>query len=764
MNRSIPTPAIAARSAVPPAPRPTAVLATVAVLALALAGTATAAEGERCAHYDPLRQAFFGTTHLHTGFSFDAAIRFVPSTPREAYAFAKGKQKLPGVDSWGLVRREYEIDRPLDWGAVTDHAEHFGEIGICKSEHFGLDPEPAAKYSLDCQLLRGFYYAPGETTGPGDEGVLVPAEGGTRTPPGFKRTQASNAFTILVAPGLAPGAKNIRLPLCESGLADCDASELSVWQSIQSAAHEAYERCEFTSFVAYEAASTPSGTNWHRNVIFRNEHVIERPISAIDMAAVENPDPDTVPPEILRAPAVEKLWNGLREQCLEAGTGCDVLTIPHNSNLGGGIWAGTRALVPPLFFDPRGQTVEAQRQDAADRQSMEPLVEIFQDKGSSECRFDPRFDQGVGTSDELCDFEILDTTTLLGASGVGSGGGSGGVPPSAFNERAFVRNVLKDGLRYQQQLGVNPFKLGIVAASDSHIGAMGWHPENATYGGHEGIEDAIPIATPNNMQNNSGGHSVAWAEENSRDAIFDALKRRETYGTSGTRPIVRFFGGWGDGFAARCSRPQELAKSGYEHGVPMGGDLDAAPSVAQGGRPRFLFAAWKDDFIATPLQRVQVVKGWLDAAGDTHEQVIDVAGGPNDASVDPETCAPVGAGHDALCGVWEDTGFDPAQAAFYYLRVLENPVCRYSTHICRETYGVDPLSPSCGDQLLALQNGTPEQKEKALQAQNCCNNEQSAYFIQPVIQERAWTSPIWYTPPRAASAEASAASPRSAAK
>ncbi|NJL28906.1 MAG: DUF3604 domain-containing protein, partial [Thermoanaerobaculia bacterium] len=726
--------------------RPTLILTLLLTGAWATPARLAATEPvDRCGHYDPLRQPYFGTTHLHTGFSFDAAIRFVPSTPREAYLFAKGKAPLPGVNPWGIVDRAYEIDRPLDWGVVTDHSEHFGEIGICKSEHFkDIHPPDSARYSLDCQLINGFYWQPGE---PGPGGIPVAAEGGSNTPPAFKRTQASNAFTILVGAGLAPGSKNARMPLCESGAADCDASSLSVWKEIQHAAHDAYEPCAFTSFVGYEAASTPSGTNWHRNVIFRNEHVVARPITAIDMAEVENPDPNTVPMEWFRTPAVEKLWNGLREQCLDAGNGCDVLTIPHNSNLGGGVGGlnGAPVLVPPLFFDPRGRTTEERRKDAAARQQMEPLVEIFQDKGSSECRFDPRFNTGVGTTDELCSFEILDTTTLLGASGVGGGGGGAPVSPKGFTERAFVRNVLKDGLQYQQELGVNPFKLGIVAASDSHNGTMGWHPENATYGGHEGIQDAIPVTENNDIQNNSGGHSVAWAEENTRDAIFDALQRRETYGTSGTRPIVRFFAGFGKDFdGALCNDPEKLASTGYRSGVPMGGDLDQASSSRQGGKPRFLFAAWKDDFIKTPLQRVQVIKGWYDPkTQQTFEKVIDVAGGPNGAWVDPNTCEPTGPGHEKLCGVWTDDAFDAAQPAFYYLRVLENPVCRYSTHICRETYGIDPLSTSCANQLLALQSSDPV---KAAQAAACCNNETTAYFVQPVIQERAWTSPIWFTP------------------
>ncbi|MCH9646739.1 MAG: DUF3604 domain-containing protein [Deltaproteobacteria bacterium] len=716
---------------------------------------AAASSGDPCAHRDPLRQPFFGTTHLHTGLSFDAAIRFVPSTPDDAYRFARGLAPLPGVGPWGIVNETmYTNPRPLDWGMVTDHAEQFGEIGICLSDMIGGKRAPdSAYYSLDCQMIRGFYYKTGDGVELGADGQPIAIEDGSRLPPSAMRTSASNAFTILGGPGFITGSMNSRMPLCESGAADCDASGLSVWKSIQESAHDHNEPCEFTTFVAYEAASTPSGTNWHRNVIFRNENVIETPITAIDMAEVKNPDPNTTPPQYLRTPAVEKLWDGLRDQCLEATPKgglpqCDVLTIPHNSNLGGGVGNPDDPIIPPLFFDPRNA------EDAANRQQMEPLVEIFQDKGSSECRYDPRFAAGVGTSDELCNFEILDTTSLQGASGVGTAAGSGGVPPEAFNDRAFVRNVLKDGLAFQQQYGVNPFKLGIVAASDSHNGSMGWHPENSTYEGHEGIEDAIPVQAGNNIQNNSGGYSVVWAEENTRDAIFDAMKRRETYGTSGTRPVVRFFAGWGDAFNAQtlCKRPDRLADAGYTHGVPMGGDLDQAPSRAKAGknaRPVFLFSAYRDDNPneGALLQRVQLVKGWLDAEGNTHEKVIDVAGGPNDAWVNRDTCEPTGAGHEQLCGVWVDKTFDANQAAFYYLRVLENPVCRYSTHICRDKYQIDPLSTGCANGLTALaKSGNPADRLKAQQAAFCCNNEASDYYVQPVIQERAWTSPVWYSP------------------
>jgi hypothetical protein len=411
-------------------------------------------------------------------------------------------------------------------------------------------------------------------------------------------------------------------------------------------------------------------------------------------------------------------------------------------------------------------------------------VEIYQDKGSSECRWDPRFNEQVGLTrgdkkDEFCNFELLDTTSLTGASGVGSSERSGqAVPPSAFNERAFVRNVWKDGLKLAEEKfnGVNPFKMGVVASSDSHTGVMGWHPENEKWPGHLGIDDAVPVQRGSTIQNSSGGHSVVWAEENSRDSIFEALQRKETYGTSGTRIILRFFGGWT--FDDNLCR-MDFVPVGYAQGVPMGGDLPPRPASASKRRrpdgnrsshswrstkkwrsiktrkptkPRFIVAAWMDDFIGTPLEQLQIIKGWVDALGNTHEEVIRVAGekgAPNNpqTGVDKNSCQLKGGGFDSLCAVWEDPDFDPSERAFYYARAIERPVCRYSTLWCQKAFGLNPLNPAqCRKDLEKLQEGSELDQLKASFATACCSNEKTAPIVQTAIQERAWSSPIWYTP------------------
>jgi hypothetical protein len=688
---------------------------------------------EDCDSFDRLRQPFYGDLHLHTALSYDSSLRFVRPMPRDAYAFAQG-QPIVGTGKLGLPTRTYQISRPLDFGAVTDHAEHFGEIGLCKD--IGGFDQPG-KYSLDCQFINGFFYQPTLVNG---LPRIMPAAAA--------RGLAANFFFPLSIQADIAQSRASRLPVCTAGQADCDSSELAVWDEMQAAAEEAYDRtsaCSFTSFVAYENSSSPMTVNWHRNVIFRNDRVIDRPITAIDMAQViPNNDPRVerplfVPP----GPEPKIMWDGLQEQCLDAGNGCDVLTIPHNPNLGGALAKEDdrifeQGFAAGLFFDPRGDTQAERRAYALQRQKFEPLVEMYQHKGNSECRFDNRTGTGTDTTDELCDFELLDSGSILDAAGVSIGGDGGGddfTPPEDFPSRSYVRNLLKDGVGYEQSLGANPFKLGFISSTDSHNATMGHSPEDLSFGGHLAIEDAIPTLA---IQNSSGGQAGVWAEENSRDAIFEALKRKETFATSGTRIAPRFFGSFTFN-GNECM--QNFVNQGYSKGVPMGGDLSSAIGPKS---PSFIVQATADDFIGTPLQQLQVIKGWVDAQGDTHEAVYTVAGDPNNgASVDPDTCDPVGAGFSDLCTVFEDPDFDKTEPAYYYSRVIENPVCRFSTHWCKAEFGIDPLSASCHDQLEAAEGNFPLRGEEF---EFCCNGETDTPLVQPVIQERAWTSPIWYTP------------------
>jgi hypothetical protein len=275
---------------------------------------------------------------------------------------------------------------------------------------------------------------------------------------------------------------------------------------------------------------------------------------------------------------------------------------------------------------------------------------------------------------------------------------------------------------------VNPFKLGMIGSTDTHLGTPGLVSERDYPGHAAGLASSRLEAPPlvDSPLFNPGGLAAVWAEENSRDALFAAMRRRETYATSGPRLVVRFFAGW-DYPDDLCERPDFVAR-GYAGGVPMGGDLPAAPA---GAAPRFVLSALRDPGTearpGTRLQRLQIVKGWLGADGTTHERVYDVAGDPHsDAGVDLGTCEPSGPGADALCTVWTDPDFDPARRAVWYARVIENPTCRWTTQVCNAG-GV-----RCDD---------PETVGEGFEA--CCDAN-----VPKTVQERSWTSPIWFSPAR----------------
>ena len=611
---------------------------------------------EDCADFDVLRRPFFGDLHVHTTYSFDAVSGDVRTDPRDAYDFAQGQPLgLPPYDALGAPLRNVQIDRPLDFVAVTDHAELFGEVQTC------LTPGLPGHDSSECQQYR----------------AAIP-----------QLDQFASAGIQLFAINYLASPTPARFAFCGPGAADCLAQASLVWQDVQAAAEQFYDRtatCGFTTFVAYEWTANTNVQNLHRNVIFRNAVVPPLPISYVEQANAR------------------LLWTALHAQCLDLNNGCDALAIPHNSNLSNGI------MFRPV--NPGGAPLTAA--DAAFRAAMEPVVEVTQHKGDSECR------PGVLTNDELCGFEKWSGTRI-------------GLPPQAnqtYPPLLFVRNALKEGLVQEELLGVNPFRLGMIGGTDTHNTTPGAVREDQ-YQGHLGTRDATPalMMAPNaglgvigGAESNPGGLAVVWAEENSRDAIFDALRRREVYATSGPRPIVRFFAG--DLAEVACDRADFVTRA-YESGTSMGGEVGPVLGATS---PHFAVLAFKDPGEAgapgTPLQRVQIVKGWVDATGTAQEQVFEVAGDPgNGASVDTTTCTTSGPGSDSLCAVWTDPQFDREQRAFYYARVVENPVCRWSTRLCN-AQGVD-----C--------SGTPPTG-----LEQCCNP-----AVPKTIQERAWTSPVWYRP------------------
>lgn len=619
-----------------------------------------------CAERNPERTPFFGDLHVHTKNSFDAASYDVRNGPREAYRFARGEAVgLPPHDENGTPARSVQLDRPLDFAAVTDHSEFLAETTIC------LDPTLEGYDSRTCQSYRD-----GIPTG--------------------------RAYTVLGV-FLAP-TPPFRPEFCLEGY--CIPTIETVWEDSWDAAEEMYDRssdCNFTTFVAYEWTGSSGASNWHRNVIFRSRTVPRVPISFFEAT---NP---------------ELLYDALTAQCLDADEDCDVLVIPHNGNQSAG-----RLFVPER---PDGTPYEAA--DARRRRAMEPLVEVYQHKGASECTpggLDP-----LGSDDPECAFELLIPNVCSGDPGDApdckpicpEGGGFGGFLGTCISPNDFARGALRNGLSERERMGETPFQMGFIGSTDTHNGTPGAVEEDA-WEGHTGTQDSTPsrrlpadaLVQVTTARASPGGLAVIWAEENTRDSLFDAMRRRETYATSGTRITLRTFGGFGF-TPAICSDPG-LVANGYANGVPMGGELPPYPGT---GAPTFVISVLRDPEGA-PIRVVQVVKGWHDGA-TTHEVVYDVAGMANNgAGVDTATCEPSGAGLDAACTVFTDPDFDPSESAFYYVRVLENPTCRWSHRLCVEA-GVDCATQAEDDPMRA-----------------CCTA-----GLPETISERAWSSPIWYLPP-----------------
>ncbi len=609
---------------------------------------------EPCLDYNSLKNAYFGDLHVHTAYSQDASTQGTRNTPHDAYRFAKGEEVgLQPYDDRGKHARTRKIDRPLDFMAVTDHAEQLGEVRICNTP--GMD----GYNSWVCLMYRWFPRA---------------------------------AFFVMNI----KSTNAERFGFCGEDGQWCREAASGPWREIQNAAEIHYDNssaCQFTSFVGYEWTGARGEGNLHRNVIFRNADVPSLPTSFIEA--------NTSP----------RLMQALDRECMDKKGNCDAITIPHNSNLSNGL----------MFQTVRLDGEPISKADAERRARHETLVEVMQHKGSSECYYGA---YGNIAPDEQCSFEQLPYSTFLGK--YFSSQRTLPEPGSGF-----VREVLREGLRQEKKIGANPFKMGFIGSSDTHLATAGAVEED-NFAGHGGAgvpaNKEIPPGLTDNVEFNPGGLAVLWAEENARDALFSAMRRREAYGTSGPRIKLRFFGGWD--YPETLCASAEFVREGYQRGVPMGSDLATPPAdKADKQLPVFAVSALQDAGTAiksgNPLQRIQIIKGWVDAQGQSQEQVYDVAGNPdNGASVDLSTCKPLGQGYSQLCTVWQDPDFRSEQRAFYYARILENPSCRWSQQIC-SARGVD-----CAD---------PSTLTEGLEA--CCSAEH-----RPTVQERAWSSPIWYTP------------------
>ena len=462
----------------------------------------------------------------------------------------------------------------------------------------------------------------------------------------------------------------------------------SAWQQTVEAAEHHNDPGRFTTFVAYEFSSTPGGVNLHRNVIFSGNDVPALPFSAVDSV---NP---------------EDLWTWLDEQ---RANGIEALAIPHNSN-----WSQGKMFERT---DWAGEPIDAAY--AEQRRRNEPLVEITQGKGTSETH------PALSPNDEWADFELWRKNAMT----YGEDGSI--VFAEGATTGAFARDALRAGLEMEREIAANPYLFGFIGASDGH-NAAGSVEEDQHFG-HAGKMDGTPAARGSLPEGRQGlgetqfelemiewgasGLTGVWAEENTRESIYAALRRKEAFATSGPRIRVRFFAGYD--YPDDLPNQHRAAERAYAGGVPMGGELAARP----GNAPRFFVQAARAPREAW-LQRAQVVKSWIDESGETHERVFDVACSDgltpdpkthrcpdNGASVDLDDCSiSLDKGDVELVTLWSDPTFDPTERALYYARVLQNPTCRWSTWDAIRA-GVEPTSK-----------------------------------VPATIQERAWSSPIWIAP------------------
>jgi hypothetical protein len=462
----------------------------------------------------------------------------------------------------------------------------------------------------------------------------------------------------------------------------------SAWNETIAAADHFNDPGRFTAFIGFEWTSNTGGNNLHRNVIFRDNG---------DKAS--QVEPFTVyPPYGSDNPA--ELWKWM--EAYEKKTGGSVLAIAHNGNLSNG-------LMFPVI-EAFGKRLD--REYAEQRAKWERLYEATQTKGTGEVH------PFLSPNDEFAAFEIWDKGNLDGSV----------AKKKEMLEFEYARSALKNGLKLERQLGTNPYRFGLIGSSDAHTGLAAMEEDN--FFGKTVPQEPSPHRMTAAFVDNkatgvkimdwevgSSGYAAVWAKENTRTSLWDAMQRKETYSTTGTRMIVRFFGGWD--FTDQDADNRLPAQVGYTKGVPMGGNLRAAP---RGKAPTFLVAALKDP-IGANLDRYQIVKGWLDKDGNVHEKVYDVVWS-GDRRPGPDGKIPsVGStvdganatwtntiGAPELVKVWRDPDFDPSQPAFYYGRVIEIPTPRWTAYDARR-YGVRPLP------------GT-----------------------SMTVTERAYTSPIWYTP------------------
>ena len=605
----------------------------VAALPLLLALPVAAAAGGAT----PAANAYFGAVHVHTSYSFDAYTNGTLTSPAHAYQWAQGKP-IPG----GGGGPDLQIRQPLDFYAVSDHAEWLGVFKLME------DPgNPLSKLPMAADIT------------------------------------AANPNTRMQA--FAKVLRDFSMGKADPALNNPEVNA-TVWKDIAATADAYYRPGEFTTFPAFEWSANPEMRNLHRVVLFANSNQLPERV----LSSAGSTDPET-------------LWAWMGEQ---RARGATLLAIPHNGNASDGLMFSLQTQDGKPLSEAYIRT----------RAANEPLYEITQIKGTSETN------PALSPNDEFAGFEQWDYT--LSADGL----------RPTRRKGSFARQALLDGLSFAAKGMGNPFHYGFIGDSDTHNAAAS--NEEYNYSGKfafennphvrlEGVKGQPPHQVQQVREFSSGGLAGVWASENTREAIYDAMLRRETFGTTGPRIKVRFFGGWD--FAADDVASADFGARGYARGVPMGGTLKGP---GKGAAPTFLVWATKAADSGN-LDRIQLVKGWLDASGAQQEKIYNVswsgertldAGGELPAvgnTVDAGKASysnSIGAAE--LAAVWTDPDFDPGQQAFYYLRVLEIPTPRWSTYDAVRL-GID------------VPGGLPAS-----------------------IQERAFTSPIWYEPVIAATAVA----------
>ncbi|PZO15459.1 MAG: hypothetical protein DCE87_08905 [Betaproteobacteria bacterium] len=723
-------------------------------------------EDVECVGSSVRKQAFFGDLHIHTKLSFDAYFFNSINGPREAYQFAKGENAfLPSGEDPDTPMRQINIGRPLDFAAVTEHAEQLGTFSnICE-----LQGNVPAGTNPACSAL----------------GQVI-------------RDNVSVFIT---------GNVPLYLQLVTS--AGSRVPSTRTWEEIQAIANAENQPCKFTTFNGYEFSSNKGGQVLHRNVIFEGTKVPADVISSIPPI----PTTDNTNDEW-------GLFDRLKTECLDV-EGCDVVTIPHSTNQSDGRFARVRQPDTGLPLARNNAALTAA--DATLRNTLDRLFEIVQHKGASECI--TGFNKGLtGGEESGCGFEewktlckgnsddpaecakvctgtandplfcqvnrLQGTGKSIHAASECTGSDIGGSTPADCTAPLdYARNVLPEGSAIARKLGVNPYQYGFIGSSDTHNGIAGNTDKTkfSKNSGHGGVLDDEPnealgnweckqrplptdsitgfklpfstesAADPNNCEERvfnpvasnftPGGLAGVWARENTRKEIFAALKRRETFATSGSRMRIRTLASskpFPSNICEQLAAGASPIEEGLVEGVPMGGTLE----VKNKG-PYIVAYAIQDpggEEAGVPLQRLELIKTWADSNGDLRQQVLKLAENAN-APQPNSDCSIQQQGPEQMCAVFHDTQYQASTGASYYARALENNSCRWTTKMCTAK-GVQCEALQPGNGLFSAQSGFAG-------FEGCCRIEGEpgnfrGDFRFITQQERAWSSPIWVESPKQA--------------